>query len=231
MNHPTDATEPALAPATPWQPLLEGKEARRAELALDGLAAGLEREEVLSVLTPNLSRGLAGLALFYGYLAQARPGDGWEDLSLDLLGRAVEGLREGVLKAGFFTGFPGVAWTVDHLQARLFGGDEDFNQSIDAALLDHLEHGPRPAAFDLISGHVGVGVYALGRIQRLSGGANPGEGTVYRGGFNAVPWKKGRVRFCDVLQNRFGFFRTTRRRSGGWLSTRARPRCSTAIRR
>jgi lantibiotic modifying enzyme len=157
------------APGIAKPSLLAGEEARRADEALDRLAAALERDEVLSVLTPNLSRGLAGVALFYGYLAQARPGDGWDELTLDLLGRAVEGLREGVLKAGFFTGFSGVAWTVDHLQARLFGGTEDFNGSIDTALLDHLEHGPRPVLTDLIRGHVGLGVYALGRVRRGGG--------------------------------------------------------------
>ncbi|MBK8725433.1 MAG: lanthionine synthetase C family protein [Holophagaceae bacterium] len=111
------------------------------------------------------------MALFYGYLAQARPGHGWEDLSLGLLGRAVDGLREGVLKAGFFTGFTGVAWVVDHLQARLFGGEEDYNESIDAALLDHLARGPKPAVYDLVQGHVGLGVYGLGRLHRGRGAA------------------------------------------------------------
>lgn len=172
MEWQTGTRTPDLAaPEAAWRPLLEGAEGRRAEFALDRLAAALEQEEVLQVLTPGLSRGLAGVALFYGYLAQARPGDGWDELTLDLLGRAVEGLREGVLKAGFFTGFSGVAWVVDHLQARLFGGEEDFNQSIDAALLDHLENGPKPAVYDLVRGHVGMGVYGLGRLHRWSGGA------------------------------------------------------------
>ncbi len=172
MNVKTEAAGAALSnPEAARVPLLAGEEARRAEEALDRLAAALERDGVLAVLTPNLSRGLAGVALFYGYLAQARPGDGWDGLTLDLLGRAVEGLREGVLKAGLFTGFTGVAWTVDHLQARLFGGDEDFNGSIDAALLEHLARGPRPVLTDLVRGHVGLGVYALGRLRRPSGEA------------------------------------------------------------
>src|SRR5439155_18851690 len=45
-------------------------------------------------------------------------------------------------------------------------GEEDPNAEVDAALLDYLDQSPWTGEYDLIDGLVGVGVYALERVQR-----------------------------------------------------------------
>lgn len=149
-----------------WTPLLEGADAALAESALDGIAAALDREEVLSAIPMNLSRGVAGLALFYGYLALARPGKGWKETTEKLLGLAVERLGQEAPFYGFHAGYTGAGWVVDHLQQRLFGGEQDFNEAIDEAALDFILRGPRPAHVDFQAGAAGSGVYGLGRLRK-----------------------------------------------------------------
>lgn len=157
------------AQTRPWRPLLQGELARRAERALEGVAATLRREEIPPALGVGLGEGLAGLSLFYGYLALARPGEGWEAPAQELLEQTVVRLGDEPVGLGYFVGCAGVAWLVDHLQARVFGGAQDYNAAIDQALLKHLAEGPRPAVYDLVDGFVGMGVYGLGRLHLGSG--------------------------------------------------------------
>jgi hypothetical protein len=86
------------------------------------------------------------------------------------------------MSAGLYSGFPGVAWTAEHLGRRFepageqeepegkeIGEDEDPNAEIDQALGEALARSPWNDQYDLISGLVGLGVYAVERYPRPSG--------------------------------------------------------------
>ncbi|HTL97664.1 MAG TPA: lanthionine synthetase C family protein [Holophagaceae bacterium] len=158
-------------PAGCWRPLLDGADALQAWGLIESIASTLAQEEVLDALPIGLHRGLSGVAIFFTQLALARPGLGWEALAQDLIARSVDRLGETDMLIRFMDGFPGVAWSVDQVQSHLAGPDDDVNEDVDEVLQRFMDIGPRPAAFDLISGLVGFGVYGLGRAGKGSGRA------------------------------------------------------------
>ena len=70
-----------------------------------------------------LAGGDAGLACFFTYLDQVRPGQGYDDLAMHLLERAIDGTGAMQAPPGLYSGFSGVAWTLEHLRGRLFEED------------------------------------------------------------------------------------------------------------
>ena len=83
-----------------------------------------------------------------------------------LLEAAITASDDGDADAGLFEGRTGVSWVLAHLDGRLFDlGDDDPNVAMDAALLALLDHN-RLEVYDLVSGLVGLGVYALERLPR-----------------------------------------------------------------
>jgi hypothetical protein len=69
------------------------------------------------------------------------------------------------LGPGLYSGFTGVAWATAHLTGRLLASDaDDPNRAIDDTLLAYLHRTPWSHDYDLISGLVGYGVYALERL-------------------------------------------------------------------
>lgn len=61
----------------------------------------------------SLSSGYAGMALFYGYLAAARPGGGWEQLARDYMSRASRATSdEPLLHHGLYGGSSGLAFAL-----------------------------------------------------------------------------------------------------------------------
>ncbi len=180
-----------------WRPLLEGDLARQAWEAVDAIAAALEAEPPLPEDSPggpgreaSLAGGKAGQALFHAYLAESgRPGaERQAELAERFLDEAIETLASTPMPAGLYSGFAGVAWAAEHLvrmgekdiddrkdskdskdeeAAEEEGGD--INEEIDGALLGLLEHSPWQDQYDLISGLVGYGVYAVERFPKPSG--------------------------------------------------------------
>lgn len=178
-----------------WRPLLEGDLADRAWETVNDIAEALEswspgeapgRRE--SDPGFAIGGGTAGQALFHGYLAQAGVGEAERqaERSEQLLDQAIESLATVPMRPALYAGFTGVAWAAEHL-GRLLGGeaeddvyeddvyegdvdegDEDMNGEIDEALLTALERSSWAGDYDLISGLVGFGVYALERIPRPS---------------------------------------------------------------
>src|SRR5262249_58490269 len=65
-----------------------------------------------------------------------------------------------------YGGFTGIGWATAHLQEQLLDPDEDPNEAIDKALQDYLGQSPWEDEYDLLSGVVGIGVYALERLPR-----------------------------------------------------------------
>jgi len=137
------------------------------------IAAGLKSRIASASLgvSPGLAGGESGLALFFSYLDQARPGEGYDELAMELLERTISATAENPLMPSLYSGFSGVAWTLEHLAGRLYedDGDEDAGEEVTAALVEHLGLTPWQGHYDLISGLVGFGVFALERMPRPGG--------------------------------------------------------------
>jgi hypothetical protein len=168
-----------------WRPLLEGDFAARAWEAVSAIAEALEAwspggEPADGKSAPGffVGGGTAGQALFHGYLAKAMGAEAERHAARaeQLLDDAAEALATIPMSAALYSGFTGVAWAAEHLgrllgQEQEAGGaeeDEDMNEEIDHALLTALGRPSWAGDYDLITGLVGFGVYALERIPRPS---------------------------------------------------------------
>jgi lantibiotic modifying enzyme len=148
--------------------LLAGEAAEAAWEAIGEVAAALrspapaEEEDVDPSRLASLSNGVAGLALFYSYLAEASRDDGDADTAMDYLGQSLDALASLAMPPGLYAGFSGMAWTVEHLRGWLFeSADEAGDSPVLDALLALLDREDWPGEYDLIGGLVGFGVYAL----------------------------------------------------------------------
>lgn len=125
----------------------------------------------------SLSGGMAGQALFHGYLFKAAGGERHAERAEQLLDEAIEALARNPMRPALYTGFTGIAWAAEHLgrllgleeeQEGSGGDDEDLGEEIDRALLAALDRFSWVGDYDLIGGLVGFGVYALERFPRPS---------------------------------------------------------------
>ena len=164
-----------------WRPLLQGSQADQALQTVREIADALPaaNDSTPDFRQASLAGGHAGEALFYAYLALHTGEEPAANLAAERLDQAVEALASTPMSPSFYSGFPGVAWTLEHLQGRLFetadaeegGGTEDAEAAdpfleIDEALLGPLNRSPWTGEYDLISGLSGLGVYALERLPR-----------------------------------------------------------------
>ena len=142
-----------------WRPLLEGELASRAEEAVRAIGEALASWQDAE-LGPSVSGGTAGLALFYGYLG------GHEEQADALLDHALDALATTPMTPALHGGFTGIAWAAEHLGSNA-DADDDLSEEIDETVCTALA-APWTGDYDLISGLVGFGVYALERIHRPS---------------------------------------------------------------
>jgi lantibiotic biosynthesis protein len=152
--------------------LLTGTLADRARDAVFDIARDLENDR--KPLTCDLAYGAAGQALFFASAAEAFGDARYATLAEQRLDAAVRGLEEQVFDASLFGGVCGVAWTVDLLAdngdvIQADSVDDDPNAEVDAVLNRALRKDPWTGRYDLISGLVGIGVYAMQRVRRESG--------------------------------------------------------------
>lgn len=154
------------APASAWSPLLEGESAREAIDAVEAIGACLTDEQLLARHpTHTLAEGKPGFALLYGYLALARPGQGHDAVSKRLRDECTAMLASVRMNASLYGGFCGVLWTLAHLaKGQDQPGRQHPHDEVDRALCNHLATSPWRGAYDLVSGLVGHGVYALERL-------------------------------------------------------------------
>lgn len=110
----------------------------------------------------SLSRGWTGTAVTMHYLERAFPGEGFGAVSEEALDRAIEAVAEQRMSPALMQGFPGVGWALEHLGQN--AGPDDANEVVDGALLSLLGTPRWPGLYDLVSGLVGIGVYALERL-------------------------------------------------------------------
>lgn len=170
--------QPMLAESEPaWRSLLAGEEAERAHAAVDDIVADLASPATPAAaeapfdhekVRASVANGDAGLALFFAYLHRHRPGQGHDDRALAHLASAIEQIAASDRLADLYSGFTGVAWTVQHLAGRLIADDPDDDPvaEIDEVLVEHLGQSPWQREYDLTSGLAGYATYALSRLPR-----------------------------------------------------------------
>lgn len=167
---PTGRTD--SAPRRAWYPILDGRLAGPAADALtairSGLAAWLGQPGAAGRADDaTLAGGTAGAALFFDYLARAGGDQADRQFASRLLREAADRLTTGTSGLGLHEGLAGVIWTATHLRGtELDLATEVSLARIDATMLAYLSRSPWHDQFDLISGLVGLGVYALERLPR-----------------------------------------------------------------
>ncbi len=163
-----------------WRPLLRGEALERARAVVEELAVAVSSPAPLCVnkdWSPSFIRvrgaslgsGLAGQALFCGYLHQWDKEERSAALGVELLDRAIEVVCGERMAPTLYGGFPGIAWAGSHLAGRLYeAGEEDAYEETDEVLREYVRQRRWPFHYDLISGLVGIGVYGLERLPRAS---------------------------------------------------------------
>jgi lantibiotic modifying enzyme len=147
-----------------WKPVLDGRLRASALKATYSIADSLRKRAVKEA---SLARGTAGVALLFGYVAEARSSPNDQGIAVKFLDKAADALAATRMGPFFFSGFTGVAWANAHLERRLLNPDgEDANEAVDQVLKVHLSLSPWREDYDVVSGLVGYGVYALERLPR-----------------------------------------------------------------
>jgi len=148
-----------------WRPILDGPLAERARTALHDIVGALPDPSAAEIADFSLAGGTAGLALLCGYLARAGYDDG--ENAAQFLEHAIKAVSTEQIGPSLYEGFAGIAWVTEHLQTQLMDqNDEDANEEIDEVLKGFLHQSQWLDDYDLISGLVGYGVYALERLPR-----------------------------------------------------------------
>jgi lantibiotic modifying enzyme len=159
-----------------WRPVLDGPAADRAlevvRVIADSLGAS-ERPRLgdgaakSSASDASLAEGRAGLALLYHYLCRACSDEAAGGTALRLLDAAIDTVAQTKMGPSLYTGFVGVAWAGTHCcSEREDSEEDDSGRAVDEALREYLEWTPWQRDYDLVTGLVGLGVYALERLPR-----------------------------------------------------------------
>jgi lantibiotic biosynthesis protein len=149
-----------------WQPLLQGALRDRAQETLQAILDDLSPLAREPGGDATLAGGAAGLAILHGYLARAGHGPEHANIAVHYLQHATAVMADKPAEASLYSGLTGVGWALAHLHGRLPGLDgADECAEIDEVLLHHVGQSPWREDYDLISGLVGFGVYALERMR------------------------------------------------------------------
>ena len=125
---------------------------------MQDIAAALPRHEPASGL---FGGGLCDHLLFHACYSSCFDDDGAARLAERTLSGVLERLDSRVPSVALFGGLAGAGWVFAHV---LEADEEDaWGSRIDFVLADFLNRRPSPLQYDLVSGLVGMGVYALER--------------------------------------------------------------------
>jgi lantibiotic biosynthesis protein len=148
-----------------WQPILAGAERDAASTVVAEIADALAR---LPHDGPSLAAASAGRALLH---ARLTGGDAEQrEAALACLRDALPLLRGRGAPSSLHVGAAGIGWVLAHLAGDLLD-DRDRCAGLDRALLRLLDRRPWPGHIDLMRGLVGIGVYALERLDAPAGPA------------------------------------------------------------
>jgi lantibiotic modifying enzyme len=146
-------------PKFAWRPILNGSLREQAVAAVESIAADLRR---FSVRDFSLAGGAAGISLMFDYFARYRSVPGDQNISQRFLDQAIESVSDEPSLPSLYSGFTGVAWVCEHLHSGVS------NTVVDRVLLRYLKATPWKDDYDLVSGLVGIGIYALERLPGKS---------------------------------------------------------------
>jgi lantibiotic modifying enzyme len=156
-----------------WVPLLDARLTLRALEVVHEIAQALRvppppcipgSEQSRAIEDASLAGGRAGLAILYAYLARAGLADRAGADADEFLDEATAALGHVSMPSGLYSGFTGVAWAVAHLHDSREQAIDDVNEEVDQTLHEYLTRSPWTDDYDLVSGLVGIGVYAMERL-------------------------------------------------------------------
>ncbi len=142
-----------------WSPLLDGEPRVRATAVVRRIATALLPRRADGA---DLASGGAGHALLFAYLARSGLGDFGP--AEQVLERAMDAVSAQPMAADLFSGLTGIGWAAEHLQDR--DCPDDVNDALVELLGAHLATPPWHGPYDLITGLVGFGLFALEAIDR-----------------------------------------------------------------
>lgn len=171
-----EARPPATMSTRHWDRVLNGTLAERALDAAVAIATDLARLSSPEEIAPSygvdvaasLGTGTAGLAMALRELDRAGIVPGIGERGDAFLVDSTDAMASEDMDPDFFSGFAGVAWAVAYLSAEDDEGADDPLAGVDPAIYDLVEDPGWAGPFDLVSGLVGFGVYALERLPRPS---------------------------------------------------------------
>jgi lantibiotic modifying enzyme len=143
----------------PWTPLASGALARAAWSIIDAIAATLAALPEAACADPTLSRGAAGIALFFDQLDRAQPDRGHAEAASRFLDHAFDGVAARALGAPLYQGFAGVAWAAERITGEA-------QEALDEPILRLLAVPVWERDYDLIVGLAGLGLWALDAVPR-----------------------------------------------------------------
>src|SRR4029077_17454717 len=157
-----------------WRPLFSGDEAVQALSVAEEIALEISRgvrnvgkagEDSTLLWQSTLDEGRPGQCILQAYLGLHTANSYFCDTAIWLLDQATDAAATLRLNVTLYFGFPGIAWVTSHLAGRLFDeGEESGLAEIDQILLHTLTQSSWRNRYDLLSGLVGLGVYALERL-------------------------------------------------------------------
>ena len=164
-----------------WEPVLSNDFVCEARDSILGIARDVDsvpESELTTVL-------LCECALLFAYLGQTQQFSEWGHKTEHYLNRAIDSVSAGSLgwRLGLYGGLAEVGWVVQHVLELqddshdqqsadpMFKDQQEGDDpltDIDDLILRRLEAAWGAAGYDLISGHVGLGVYFLQRLPSAS---------------------------------------------------------------
>ena len=151
-----------------WMPLLDRDDRAEAHRAIEAIVEALRSPGIAMWSEPGVAGGRAGMAVLYAHLARAFPGQGYEDRAASAMDAAISAMADTILPPALFGGFTGIGWAVEHVRDDLADIDGETSDPIDEAVLTWVARQPWDHDYDLISGLVGFGVYALELLAAVS---------------------------------------------------------------
>jgi lantibiotic modifying enzyme len=149
-----------------WRPLVDGALREQTLRVAHALARALEDTLRHRAPDASLATGDTGLALLFTWRDRVNPSEHHAALARGLLDDAMEAVASRPMMMGLHAGVSGVAWAVEHLHGGGAEEEGDALEDVDTALAQRLAVSPWTAPQDLITGLVGLGVYALERLPR-----------------------------------------------------------------
>ena len=154
-----------------WNPILADELEAEARASIYDIANELLAKDTSSLLAFEMCEH----ALLYAYLGLDNSREAWHDKSLHCLNQAINTLFvTPTFRNDLYGGLAGIGWMMQHVLSILstVGGtideqgseDDDFLFEVDERILSAGETINRN--YDLISGHVGFGIYWLERLPR-----------------------------------------------------------------